>query len=122
MGNDCIEDRVGELLGFLQRGEIVEGMRRFYADDVSMRENRNEPTIGLDANIARETKFQRRIKLWHGVDVQALAVNGEHAFLEYTMSFTDQQDRRKSLEQVAVQRWENGRIASERFYYDPGGT
>jgi ketosteroid isomerase-like protein len=97
---------------------MVLSMNEFYADDVTMQENRNAPTAGLAANIEREKQFLSQVKEWRGFEATATAVNGDLSFIESTMDFIAADGSAVRLEQVSVARWRNGKIAHERFYYD----
>jgi ketosteroid isomerase-like protein len=113
-----IADRVAELLRYIQSGRIIEAMNEFYAEDTVMQENRNVPTRGLAANIEREKQFLSQVKEWRGFEATATAVNGDVSFIESTMDFVATTGAEVHLEQVSVARWRDGKIVSERFYYD----
>ncbi len=81
--------------------------------------------VGKPANRERELAFLASVKDWHSLDVHATAVNETEpdagvAFIEYEFKFTNTDDQPVHYQQVAVQRWSNGQITSERFYYDTG--
>lgn len=111
--------RVDELIGYINQGKILEAMHEFYADSVEMRENSLPPTKGLAANIEREKQFLSTVKEWHWTTWQAKAVNEDDgvAILEYAFQFTNTEGQRITYEQATVQRWQNGKIVSERFYH-----
>jgi ketosteroid isomerase-like protein len=113
-----IADRVAELLRYIQSGRIIEAMNEFYAEDTVMQENRNAPTRGLAANIEREKQFLAQVKEWRGFEATATAVNGDVSFIESTMDFVATNGAEVHVEQVSVARWRDGKIVSERFYYD----
>lgn len=113
--------RVYELNEYIQTGRILEAMDEFYAEGVSMQENAGEPTVGLAANIEREKQFLANVKAFHAFDVLNVATAPDLSIVESRMRFTDQNDNEVTLEQVSVQRWSGGKIASERFYYNAGG-
>ncbi len=102
-------------------GDILGAMNTFYADDIAMQENANEPCVGLAANIEREKEFLAQVKEFKGYEVKSLGVDGDVALIEATMDFINQQDQPVRLEQVSVQRWSGGKVAHERFYYDASG-
>lgn len=110
---------VDELVALVQQGEILEAFDRFYADDVVMQENRKAPTAGKAANRVREEQFVAYVKEVHTNVATAVAVEGEHAFITWTLDFTGVDGTRLHYEQVAHQVWRDGKIVAERFYYDP---
>jgi ketosteroid isomerase-like protein len=112
--------RIHDLLSYVQRGDILGAMAEFYAPDASMQENANPPTVGLAANIEREKQFLAQVKEWRGFDVKAVGTGDGVSFYECTMDFINTAGQPVHYEQVAVQRWKNGKVVHERFYYDTG--
>ncbi|MEO0586782.1 MAG: nuclear transport factor 2 family protein [Planctomycetota bacterium] len=108
--------RINELLEYVQNGKILEAMDEFYADHVVMTEPAHA-TEGLAANIEREKQFLASVKEWKGFEVKALATTDDVSIYENVMDWVDTDGNDIHLEQVAVARWENGKIVSERFYY-----
>ncbi len=113
-----ITERVNALQEYIKTGRVLEAMNEFYAPDVAMQENANPPTVGLAANIEREKQFLAQVKVWKGYTVKAVAAAADSSLVESVIEFTNQQDQPVRLEQVASQRWRNGKIVHERFYYD----
>jgi len=113
-----LRDRVNELNQFMATGRIIDAMNEFYDPNVTMQENAKAPTVGLAANIEREKQFLSFVKDWKGYAVKSLAVGDEVSFIESTIDFISIEDQPVHMEQVSVARWKNGRIVSERFYYD----
>lgn len=112
-------DRVQALNESIQKGEIMQAMREFYADDVVMAENDAEPTVGLAANLEREQAFVDNTQ-WFGLELKDVAVDGDTAMVRWWMDFHNQQyGQRLAFTQVAYQRWRDGKIVEERFYYSP---
>ena len=111
--------RIHELNDYIASGKILEAMHEFYAPGIEMRENNGEPTTGLDANIEREKEFLASVKEFHEYTPLAIATGPDLAIVESRMRFTDNDDNEVTKEQVSVQRWQGGKIVSERFFYDP---
>lgn len=112
-----LHSRVNGLNEMIQQGKIMEAMNEYYADDVSMRENDDEPTVGLEANLAREQDFVDNTK-WFGLELKGVAVGDGISMVEWWMDFHNEHyGARLAFNQVAVQRWRHGKIYDERFYY-----
>jgi ketosteroid isomerase-like protein len=94
-------------------------MNEFYADDVQMQENGQQPTIGLRANIERERQFLDSVKEWKSFEIKTKAVGGDVTFYECVCEWVATDDRPVRLEEVVVAKWRDGKISHERFYYDP---
>lgn len=113
-----VRARVHDLLDYISSGRILDAMTEFYDADASMQENANPPTVGLEANIEREKQFLANVKEFKGFSAKAVGVDGDTALIESVLDFIAQDGSEVSLQQVSVQRWRNGKIAHERFYYD----
>lgn len=117
--SEQIKKRVEQLNEMIQQGKIMEAMREFYADDIVMVENDGEPTVGLEANLQREQMFVDNTE-WFGLELKGVAVGENISMVEWFMDFhTSHYGNRLRFTQVAVQRWRDGKIYDERFYYNP---
>ena len=99
------------------RGDILNAFDKFYAADVTMQENDSEPFVGKEVNRRREEEFVNKVEQFHGAKLLGEAVNGDVTFSEWAYDVTFKGGPRTKLQQVAVRRWKNGQVASERFYY-----
>jgi len=118
--NDAAPDlaaKLDDLIAHIAGGRILEAMQTFYAPNTVMTEPAYGATEGLEANIEREKKFLASVKQWTGFEVTAKAVGDGVTVYECTMNWIDVNDQSVHVEQVAVQKWDNGRIVHERFYY-----
>jgi ketosteroid isomerase-like protein len=98
-------------------GKALEAFEQYYAEDVVMQENSDEPRVGKDANRKAEIEFFSSLAEFHEGKLLSSAVNGDVTFGEWFMDVTFKNGPRVKLSQVAVRRWKNGKIAHERFYY-----
>lgn len=105
-------------LAHLGKGDILATFEAFYADDVAMAENQNPPTAGKAANREREIAFLSNVGKVNAFTVGAHAAEGDSAFYECTFDFETKDGTRVVLNQVAVQRWRDGKVVHERFYYN----
>jgi hypothetical protein len=117
--SDKIRERVDQLNQMILEGKVMEAMREFYTEDVVMAENDNEPTVGLDANLEREQAFVDNTT-WYGAELKGVAIGDGVSMVEWWLDFHNTQyGPRLAFTQVAVQRWRDGKIYDERFYYSP---
>jgi ketosteroid isomerase-like protein len=98
-------------------GDALQAFEAFYADDVVMQENSDEPRIGKEANRKAEQDFFSSLEQFHEARVLGSAVNGDISYSEWEYDFTFKGGKRMKLGQVAARRWQNGKIVHERFYY-----
>ncbi|MFZ4508117.1 MAG: SnoaL-like domain-containing protein, partial [Fimbriimonas sp.] len=101
-------DNVNQLIQLVLKGEILAAFDQFYAENVSMQENNNPPTVGKAANRVRETEFLGAIAEVHENASTFSVVEGDHAVIGWVLDFTNKEGTRLKLDQVAIQTWENG--------------
>ncbi len=120
MSTVTLHQRLQGLLTSIQQGKIMDAMKEFYDTDTVMQDNANPPTKGLAANMEREKQFLAGVKEWKGFQVLASGVGDDVTFYEGVMDFIATNGQPVHMEQVSVAKWKNGKIVSERFYYDSG--
>ncbi|MDQ3367881.1 MAG: nuclear transport factor 2 family protein [Myxococcota bacterium] len=98
-------------------GKALEAFEEYYAETVVMQENTDPPWEGKDVNRKRELEFFATIEAWHGGKVLAAAADGDVSFSESEMDVTIKGAGRVQMSQVAVRRWQDGKIVHERFYH-----
>ena len=110
---------VKEMNEMIIQGKAMEAFEKFYADDVTMQENSEETRIGKDVNREFEKKFMESIEEFHGMKLNATAFSddGEIAMNYWDMDVTFKGAPRKKSSQVSVQKWKDGKIVKERFFY-----
>ena len=119
MNND-ITKSVNDLVKMIGEGRLLEAFDAYYSDNVSMQENEAGPRIGKDANRKAEEVFVNGLTKINKIDMLGVAIGDNFSVLEYHMDVEHKDYGRINKNQVAVQRWENNKIISEKFYYDPG--
>ena len=110
-------ERVLELNRWVAEGRALEAMDEFYAEDVSMQENTEPPTVGRAANLEREKAFLASVAEWRNYEVIAAAANDDITFTETVMEFVTTDGSEVRIEQGTRARWQDGRIVDERFYH-----
>lgn len=113
----ALKDLVEDLNSMVIKGQLVEAIEKYYADDVVMQENELPPTVGKDTNKEREKEFLANLTEFRGAEVKAVALGDDIAMVEWFLDFTHKEWGKKTYHQVAVQRWKDGKIVHERFYY-----
>lgn len=113
----ALDQQVNEMV---LTGKALEAFEKFYAEDVVMQENSDEPRVGKAVNRKLEEDFFASVAEWHDGRVIASAVNGDTSFSEWFMDLTFKNGTRYKLAQVAVRKWKDGKIAHERFFYNKG--
>ena len=112
-----LQDRLEDLLSYIQQGRILEAVNEFYADGVVMQENSLPPTVGREANLERERQFLSTVKDWKRFDVIAQGTGNDVTFYEVVMDWTTIDETLVHVEQVVVAKWLDGKIINERYYH-----
>ncbi|HEY6729007.1 MAG TPA: nuclear transport factor 2 family protein [Polyangiaceae bacterium] len=112
--------RLDEFIGLVESGRSIEAMQRFYAEDVMMFENRELSRAGREACIAFEREQLSKSGRPHlKATKRAADPQTGVSFIEWVVQFRSPSSGRPiRLEEVAVQKWSNGEIIEERFYYE----
>lgn len=116
-------ERLQDLYGRMAQGQMMEVFEQYYADDVTIVEANGEVRQGKDAQRKALHEWAASIKEMHGGG-QGEAMSNEAAgttSIESWMEATFQDGNRWKMEEIAVQKWEDGKIVHERFYYNMPG-
>ena len=113
-------ERVNRLNEMIIEGKVMEAFEEFYAEDVVMQENNDEPTVGKDANRERELKMMEGMKDIKNIksSVKNIAINDNVSFCEWTMELTFKDDNTMKNTSVSRQLWnDEGKIVHETFFH-----
>ena len=113
-----IKNLVEDLAKMISEGKILEAFDKYYSDNVSMQENEEAPRLGKVANRKYEEAFVNGIAEVHDSKILGIAVGDNYSTIESYMDVTHKDWGRVARTQVAVQRWQNGKIVTEKFYYN----
>jgi len=115
-----IHENVERLIELVERGEFLEAIEKFYAPQATMQENLQLPLrTGLPALLEGERQALARFKILHQHRAVSYVVDGNRAAINWIFEITEQSGRHYTLDEVAYQEWQDGKIVRERFYYDP---
>jgi ketosteroid isomerase-like protein len=95
----------------------MEVFEQYYADDVVMQENANPLTVGKVANRQRELEFFSKLTDFRGAEVKSVAYGDDVIISEWFLDYTHADWGERTYDQVSVQKWKDGKVVSERFYY-----
>ena len=116
---NTLQEKVQYQITQIQAGNVLGVFDELYADDVVMRENQGAPRVGKAANRAYEQGFVADVAAWHRADVKSVQANeaAQTSAVEWAFELTCKgQDQPTQMNQVAGQRWRDGRIVEEHFY------
>ena len=115
--NMSLKDKVNDLNRMILSGESMDAFEKYYHEDVSMQENSDPPTVGKSANRERETQTMSMIEEFFGANLISTTFGDDITMSEWEMDIMYKGAPRQKMCQVAVQKWKDGQIINERFYY-----
>ena len=111
-------ERVRDFIARVEAKDHLAAIEHFYHQDASMQENMGEKRVGMDALLAGERAALQRMGGAPVSRCNRFAVDGDTVFINWTFEMGSG-ERKRVLDEIAVQTWRGDRIAEERFYYDP---
>ena len=114
-------DRAKTIYSMMAEGKMLEAFDTYYHDDAIKVEGNGDVLKGKAANRETQVQWVESTEEVHGSGVTAMAEDSENGtvLIETWVDVTFKGGSRIKIEQVAVQKWENGLIVHERFYYNP---
>jgi len=114
----CLQN-AQDLYQMMGQGQMMEAFEKYYADNVVVVEANGETREGKEAQRKAIQQWFGMVQEMHGGGVNSVTSN-EEAGIACVESWTDvtMGGHRNKMEEVAVQKWENGQIVHERFYYN----
>lgn len=106
-----------DIKNLVLQGKAMEAFEKYYADDVAMQENETPATMGKDANRQRELDFFSKLVEFRTAEVKAVAYGDDVIISEWFIDYTHAEWGKVTHDQVSVQRWKDGKVVHERFYY-----
>ncbi len=103
----------------IAQGKAMDAFEQYYADDVVMQENTEEPCVGKEANRERELAFFGAVEEVHKMEIVAQACAEDVSFCEMDFEATFKDGNRVRMTEVARRQWKDGKVVHERFYYKP---
>lgn len=107
-----------DLAKMINEGKILEAFDKYYADDVVMQENDDEPRVGKALNRGHEEAFVNGITEMREIKILGIATGDNYSVLEYSIDATHKDWGVMKMTQVAVQTWKDSKVVKEKFYYN----
>ena len=112
-----IKTLIHELNEMVLQGKPLEAFEKFYADDVIMQENEQDPTVGKDANRKREEQFFASLIDFRSAKVLDVTVGENTTMVKWHYDYTHKDLGVRNYKQISVQHWRGNQIAREEFFY-----
>ena len=114
-----IKPQVLDLISLVEKGQMLEAMNRYYAENVAMQENVSPPTVGFAENYAREEAFYGSLAALK-FNLVSVVVEGDRAAINWVFDYTTAEGTQYRMDEIAIQTWRDGKVVHERYIYDPG--
>ena len=112
-----LKENVAALHNMILQGDMLTAFDKFYAENVVMQENHNEPVVGKEANRVNEEQFVNNITEFRNAAVKEVIYNDEYVVTQWHFDFDHRDWGTRNYDQLSVQQWQNGQIVYEKFYY-----
>ncbi len=113
-----LRTNVDQLNQMILEGKILDAFDKFYADDVVMQDNNYPAREGKAINRQYEEAFVNGLTEFRGAKVVNTVYSDDLAVTEWWFDYTHKDYGVRNYTQLAVQRWKNGKIVEEKFYYN----
>ena len=114
-----LKENIHALNNLITSKETLKAMDLFYAHDVQMQENEDNPRKGKDACMEYEKMVLDIFDIDSILMDQAIDEDRNVVFSEWEMTITNKETKKSSKRiQISVQHWHDGSIESEKFYYN----
>jgi ketosteroid isomerase-like protein len=114
-----IKPQVLDLISLVEKGQMLEAMNRYYAENVAMQENVSPPSVGFAENYAREEAFYGSLQALN-FNLVSVVVEGDRAVINWVFDYTTADGTSYRMDEIAIQTWRDGKIVHERYIYDTG--
>ena len=113
-----LRTNVDQLNQMILEGKILDAFDKFYAEDVVMQDNNYPAREGKALNRQYEEALVGGLTEFRGAKVVNTLISDDLAVVEWWFDYTHKDYGVRNYTQLAVQRWKNGQIVEEKFYYN----
>lgn len=116
--NMSLNDRVKYLNTMIEDRLILQAFEKFYAEDVIIQNNDNEPIKGKDRCRKLQEDFVTGLIDYQNAKVVNSLISEKISVIEWELEFTHEKYGHQSMSILTVQCWNNeGEIFNEKYYY-----
>ena len=113
-----LKSLVDELNQMILEGKILEAFDKFYDENVVMQDNDYPARVGKAENRKFEELFVTGLTEFRGARLLNTIVSEGLSVSEWFFDYTHKDFGSRTYTQLAVQRWKDGKIVEEKFYYN----
>lgn len=117
---NTLKERIEDLNNMILGGDILGAFDKYYGEEIVQQDNDTEPRTGFKACRAFEESFVANLTEFRGAKVRNVMVSEDAgvAAIEWDFDYTHKEWGVRTYTQVAIQRWKDGKIVSEKFVYN----
>lgn len=105
------------LLDMLAKGQFLEGMELYFAEDVVIQEVGQTPKHGKAVCIEAEKELLKGVAEFIQYTALSVGAGGEQTFYEAVMEFKTTTGEHVVQRQAVVTTWKDGKITDEKYYH-----
>lgn len=113
-----LRTEVDQLNQMILEGKVLEAFEKFYDESVVMQDNDYPVRVGKDVNRQYEEAFVNGLTEFRGAKVINTIISDGIVAVEWWYDYTHKDYGTRNYTQLSVQRWKNGKIVEEKFYYN----
>lgn len=113
-----LRTQVDQLNQMILEGKILDAFEKFYDDTVVMQDNDYPARDGKEVNRQFEEAFVNGLTEFRGAKVLNTIISDDISAVEWWFDYTHKDYGVRNYRQIAIQRWKNGKIVEEKFYYN----
>jgi hypothetical protein len=113
-----LKQNVDELNGMILEGKILDAFDKFYAPNVVMQDNDLPVRTGFEENRKFEEAFVNGLTEFRGAQVLNTIYSDDVVATEWAFDYTHKDWGVRNYRQISIQRWKDGKIVEEKFYYN----
>jgi ketosteroid isomerase-like protein len=111
--HEQLESQLNEMTA---KGQILEALDAFYAEDCCFEEGDGSRRESRQAQHAHLSAFFATLERFNGATLHAQSVGDGVSMSEWTFDMTSRNGEPIVWNEVLVRRWKDGKVRSERFY------
>ena len=104
-----------ELNEMTRKGQILEALERFYAEDCTFQEGNGDSRTGRQAQHDHLSAFFNTLKSFNGATLHGQGIGDGVSLTEWTFDMVGP-DGPIVWNEILVRRWRDGKVISERYY------
>ena len=113
-----LKQNVDELNGLILEGKILDAFDKFYAPEVVMQDNDLPARNGFEENRQFEVAFVNGLTEFRGAQLLNTIISDDVVASEWAFDYTHKDWGVRNYKQISIQRWKDGKIVEEKFYYN----